>query len=105
MRVEELMTADVKTCRRDNSLRDAVELMFDNDCGCVPIVDENSKAVALLTDRDVCLSSYSDGRALAMADDSVLIVSPSQVIGPRLGRPRLQIQQAYSQITVEFKKS
>ncbi len=65
MFVEELMTRDVHTCRLDDSLVEAARIMWDHDCGCVPIVDAEGRAVAVITDRDVCMAAYTQGLPLA----------------------------------------
>jgi CBS domain-containing protein len=64
MKVEELMTASVKACRLDDSLNTAAQIMWDNDCGCVPVVDPADYVVGMLTDRDVCMAAYIQGRPL-----------------------------------------
>jgi CBS-domain-containing membrane protein len=39
--------------------------MWENDCGCVPITDPVRRVVGMLTDRDVCMAAYTQGRPLA----------------------------------------
>jgi CBS domain-containing protein len=31
--------------------------MWENDCGCVPVVDDNGRAGGMITDRDVCMAA------------------------------------------------
>jgi CBS-domain-containing membrane protein len=38
--------------------------MWEHDCGCVPVVDEHGAPVGMVTDRDVCMAAYTQGRAL-----------------------------------------
>lgn len=38
-----------------DTVRDAVQIMERNDCGVVPVVDTQGKAVGIVTDRDICL--------------------------------------------------
>ena len=64
MRVRELMTRDVATCRPDDSLACAAQLMWDHDCGVVPVLNPRGNVVAMLTDRDICMAAWSKGRAL-----------------------------------------
>ena len=64
MRVDQAMTKDVKVCRASDALNEAARLMWDNDCGCVPVVDKGGRAVGMLTDRDVCMAAYTRGTAL-----------------------------------------
>ncbi len=61
MRVHEIMTTDVRSCRSDAYLSMAANLMLDNNCGFVPIVDEKGVVVGVLTDRDVCLATARRG--------------------------------------------
>ena len=56
MKVNELMTSPVKTCRTTALLGDAARTMLDGDCGCVPVVDSRGRLAGMLTDRDVCLA-------------------------------------------------
>lgn len=67
MKVEQLMTRNVETCRPDESLHRAAELMWRNDCGALPVVSadgETEQVVGMLTDRDVCMAAYLQGRPL-----------------------------------------
>lgn len=57
MRVHEIMTSDVRSCRADAYLSTAANLMLDNNCGFVPVVDDRGVVVGVLTDRDVCLAT------------------------------------------------
>lgn len=56
MKVEDLMTCPVKTCRTTALLGDAAQVMLEAECGCVPIVDRRGRLAGMLTDRDVCLA-------------------------------------------------
>src|SRR5882757_3352682 len=65
MNVADLMTREVKSCSIHNSLNAAARIMWDHDCGSVPIVDQENKLVGIVTDRDICIASYIQGRPLA----------------------------------------
>lgn len=56
MKVRELMTTPVSTCRTTALLGDAAKKMRELCLGCVPVVDKNGKLAGMLTDRDVCLA-------------------------------------------------
>ncbi len=64
MKVKEIMTADAKVCVLTNSLADAAGLMWENDCGILPVVAEGGKVVGLVTDRDICMAAALKGRQL-----------------------------------------
>jgi CBS domain-containing protein len=55
MKVRDIMTTDVKCCGLDTNLAAASELMWNNDCGVLPVL-ENGKLAGILTDRDICIA-------------------------------------------------
>ena len=61
MKVKDLMATDVKFCATHNTLNTAAQNMWDNDIGCVPVVDKDHRVVGMLTDRDVCMAAYIQG--------------------------------------------
>jgi CBS domain-containing protein len=63
MKVKEIMTANPKACTLTTSLAEAASLMWENDCGIVPVLAEG-KVVGLLTDRDICMAAALKGRQL-----------------------------------------
>jgi CBS domain-containing protein len=63
VRVKDLMTADVRTCRPADTLGAAAQIMWEADCGCVPVVDEGQRLVGFVTDRDICMNAHTTGRA------------------------------------------
>ncbi len=64
-RVKDVMTDEVISCRADDSLDTAVEIMRARGCGCVPVVDEAKKVVGLVTDRDAVMCALRLKKALA----------------------------------------
>jgi CBS domain-containing protein len=64
MKVSELMTRDVQSCTMDDTLERAAQIMWNCDCGCVPVVDGLGRVVAMLTDRDICMAALTQGRTL-----------------------------------------
>lgn len=64
MKVGQLMNTVVYACRPFDSLERAAQLMWDHDCGVLPIVDGDSKVIGMLTDRDICMAAMTQGRAL-----------------------------------------
>jgi CBS domain-containing protein len=64
MNVEQLMQRTVHTCRAHHTLNDAARLMWEHDCGCLPVVDGEGHAIGMLTDRDICMAAYTRGEAL-----------------------------------------
>jgi CBS domain-containing protein len=58
------MTANPKACTLTNNLAEAASLMWDNDCGILPVVAEGGKVIGLVTDRDICMAAATKARQL-----------------------------------------
>jgi CBS domain-containing protein len=58
------MTRNVASCTTSESLNRAAQLMWDRRCGSVPILDESGRVVGMITDRDVCMAAYTQGKRL-----------------------------------------
>ncbi|HEV8247141.1 MAG TPA: CBS domain-containing protein [Polyangiaceae bacterium] len=58
--VGDLMTRDVAHVRSNEPLSAAAKLMWDCDCGAVPVLEQTSdRVVGMITDRDICMSTWS----------------------------------------------
>jgi CBS-domain-containing membrane protein len=55
--------------------------MWENDCGVVPVVDGDGRVAGMITDRDVCMAAYTQGRTLGRIP--VSDVMATQVHGVR----------------------
>jgi len=64
MRVEQIMNRNAKVCRPHDSLNHAAQIMWDHSCGAIPVVDEESRPIGFLTDRDICMAAYTQGKLL-----------------------------------------
>ena len=64
MNVKEVMTANPACCTSDMSLQEVAKLMVDNDCGCIPVVDDtkSKKPVGMITDRDITVRTVAEGK-------------------------------------------
>ena len=64
MKVKDLMSKNVGCCYPEDSLNRAAQIMWESDCGVVPVMDRESRVVGMLTDRDLCMAAYTQGRPL-----------------------------------------
>lgn len=64
MRVAQLMSRPPVTCNVNGSVNEAARLMWEHDCGAIPVVDDDEKVVGILTDRDICMAAYTQGEKL-----------------------------------------
>ena len=63
MKVKEIMTSDVKSCGLDTNLAAAAEIMWQNDCGALPVTDGGGNVVGMITDRDICIAAATRARS------------------------------------------
>ena len=77
MTVKDLMTSDVKSCHPETDLATAAKIMWDCDCGIVPVVNAEQRVLGLITDRDVCIAAAT--RAMIPANIRVREVMSGDV--------------------------
>jgi CBS domain-containing protein len=65
MNVSDVMHRSVHTCSIDDTLDRVARVMWEHDCGSVPLTDASGQIVAIVTDRDVCMAAYTQGQPLA----------------------------------------
>lgn len=63
MRIRELMNRPVVTCRPSDMLSVAAQAMWEHDCGSIPVVGDDGRLVGIITDRDICMATYTKSRA------------------------------------------
>lgn len=62
MRAKELMSSPAETCQPQTSVAAVTHMMWDHDCGLVPIVDAGGHVVGVVTDRDICIATATRRR-------------------------------------------
>lgn len=73
MKVKDVMTPNAKAIWLTESLADAAKLMWENDCGVLPIIKDGRKVIGMITDRDICM-------AMAMRDTKPSGISVEEVM-------------------------
>lgn len=68
MKVESLMHREVFACTPDEPMSSAARIMWEHDCGIVPVVEgKERRLVGVVTDRDLCMACLTrDERLSAM---------------------------------------
>lgn len=64
MKVQDLMTTEVGSCRAYDGADKGARVMWEQDCGSVPVVDQDGRVLAMVTDRDLCMAAFTQGRPL-----------------------------------------
>jgi CBS domain-containing protein len=86
MHVKELMTHPVVTCQIGDHLDVPARLMWEYDCGVIPVVGSEGRLEGVITDRDITMAALTKGQRLdqlpvegAMAKH-VLVVHPEEPV-------------------------
>jgi CBS domain-containing protein len=63
MQVSEIMTTDPACCTSATGLREIAQMMIDNDCGDIPVVDGEATRIPIgvITDRDIVCRTIAKG--------------------------------------------
>ena len=56
MKVKDIMTTTPCFCHPEANLGIAAELMWNGDCGFLPILSTEGKVIGVITDRDICIA-------------------------------------------------
>lgn len=60
LEVGDLMTRNVVSVRASEPLSAAARLLWDHDCGAIPVLEEEGeRVVGMVTDRDICMAAWS----------------------------------------------
>lgn len=78
MLVRHIMTRRAKACGAGHSLSRAAQIMWEEECGFVPVVDADGRPIGVVTDRDICMAAYTQGTALS--ESSIESVGPREPI-------------------------
>jgi CBS domain-containing protein len=75
MKVKELMTATPYCCQPETNLGAATELMWNGNCGFLPVVGSDGKVFGVVTDRDICIALGTRNRVSGEIKVSEVITS------------------------------
>jgi len=82
MRVTEVMTRAPACCTRETTLQDAAKLMLTNDCGCLPVVENDSarRVIGVVTDRDIAVRAVAAGRPPGQCAVGDIMTHPAALV-------------------------
>ena len=81
MKVKDIMTTEVKTCTPDITLAAAANLMWDGDCGILPVVVDG-ELVGVVTDRDMYIALATRNARAAHLRVAAVATSPVATCAP-----------------------
>src|SRR5215472_3101523 len=56
MKVKDVMMRTAASCTPETNVGAAVEILWNRNCGILPVVDSRQKVIAVVTDRDLCIA-------------------------------------------------
>ncbi|MBZ5635888.1 MAG: CBS domain-containing protein [Acidobacteriia bacterium] len=62
MRVEDVMTKEVSVCSPATNAAAAAEIMWNRDCGILPVLEDSGQLVGMVTDRDLFIALGTQNR-------------------------------------------
>ena len=84
MEVKDVMTPDPACCMPDTVLQRVAELMVENDCGEIPVVENmaNMRPVGVITDRDIVCRTVAKGLNPLSLTASDCLTTPAVTVTP-----------------------
>ena len=62
MKVKDIMIHPARSCGPETTLNEAAMMMWDTDCGALPVVNFEGKVIGMITDRDICMATATRNR-------------------------------------------
>ena len=62
MKVRDVMTQPAICCGPDTNVGSAVQLMWEHDCGLLPVVGADERLIGVVSDRDICIAMGTRNR-------------------------------------------
>src|SRR5690606_30888410 len=65
MYTRDAMITDVQCCQEQDTLQHAASLMWQHDCGSIPVLDRDNRPIGMLTDRDIAMAAMLNNCSLS----------------------------------------
>ncbi|ABP50895.1 MULTISPECIES: CBS domain-containing protein [Pyrobaculum] len=77
LRVSDIMTRNVVTAKRDDKIKDIAAKMYENKVGSAVIVDDEGKAIGIITERDLV---YVIARGLSPDTPAWMVMTENPIV-------------------------
>lgn len=84
MKVQACMNPEFKTIHVDASLQHAAQIMWESDCGALPVLNNEKQVIGMITDRDIAMAGFIQGlplrdiRVKDVMSKSLISIEPEQ---------------------------
>ena len=82
MKIRDIMSGDVRSCSPDDNLALVATMMWDHDCGIVPVVNGAEKPIGVITDRDICIAVATKQRLASDISANEVVTGEIHACGP-----------------------
>jgi len=92
MQIREIMTQNPTCCTPDSTLQDVARMMQENDCGCIPVVNNHNemKPVGTVTDRDITIRTVATNQnPINMKASDIMTTDVATV------KPQMSIEECF----------
>lgn len=72
MKAKDLMTKNVITLKKENTISEAVVKMINNDIGLIPVIDDEKKILGVITDRDILIRTIGKASTVDKTVEDVM---------------------------------
>lgn len=73
MYANKAMSTKVIMCNANSNLEDISRLMWENNCGAIPVVDDQNMPIGIVTDRDIAMAAMLNHKPLWELNAEALI--------------------------------
>jgi CBS domain-containing protein len=98
VKLRELMTSQVRTCRENAPLTEVAQIMAEVNCGAVPVVTGENRVAGIITDRDMVLRAIAHGEDVQRTTASACMTHPVTCAGPEMDAHEAANMMAQRQI-------
>jgi CBS domain-containing protein len=78
--VRDIMTHNIKAVSPESTLKEAAQIMRDENVGIVPVVDQNRRLLGVLTDRDIVVRVVAEDRMPAQVRVQEVMTEDVEVV-------------------------
>jgi len=82
MRVEDIMTKEVSYCAPGTNAAEVAEIMWNKNCGSLPVVEDGGRVIGMVTDRDLFIALGTQNRRPADLTVSEIMNKDLSVCAP-----------------------
>ncbi|HAW94244.1 MULTISPECIES: CBS domain-containing protein [unclassified Arsukibacterium] len=65
MKITSCMNPDIRSIQANQTLQQAAQIMWEADCGSLPVLNDDKQTIGMITDRDIAMAGFIQGLPLS----------------------------------------